>query len=414
LIPVAATALIGCGDSPELGEVALAATAFANDKPAYDFFVSKGLKNFQSAGIVGNLDQESGVNPTVAQYGGGPGRGIAQWSVGGRWDTTPNGNVVWFAGTKGQSAWSLDLQLEFIWYELTTFGYGFSQLKATTNVTDATVVFMAKYEICGTCAQGQRVAYSQAVLNSYGAAPPYAATFVSQTWPYASAPPLTIKCGGAVPAKIVLRNTGASTWNGSTRLGTTQPRDRTSIFAGSDWLSPNRPAAVSGQVGPNADGTFSFSFHGPTGAACVPGTYKECFGVLQEGAAWFSDGAQGGPPDNQIEALIALVPADPAPPPPAQADKGGVKLASEARRPAPADAEVVQIDGGAAVGSNGLSHSTPGEGLQGGCGVAADGGYEGSLEGLLLGLVCAAFARRGMDRRRPARASARARAVLSS
>ena len=42
---------------------------------AYDFFVAKGLANFQSAGIVGNLDQESGVNPGSVQYGGGPGRG---------------------------------------------------------------------------------------------------------------------------------------------------------------------------------------------------------------------------------------------------------------------------------------------------------------------------------------------------
>ena len=93
------------------------------------------------------------------QYGGGPGRGIAQWSVGGRWDTsrerqrrsrTPR--------SKGESCDSLNLQLEFIWYELTTFGYGFSQLKATTNVTDATVAFMDKYEICGTCASTQRIA----------------------------------------------------------------------------------------------------------------------------------------------------------------------------------------------------------------------------------------------------------------
>src|SRR4051812_26829508 len=65
-----------------------ATTAFANDKAAYDFFVAKGLTPFQAAGIVGNLDQESGVNPASVQFGGGPGRGIAQWSVGGRWDSS--------------------------------------------------------------------------------------------------------------------------------------------------------------------------------------------------------------------------------------------------------------------------------------------------------------------------------------
>src|SRR5580658_5394526 len=59
-----------------------------NDKIAFDFFVGKGLSKDQAAGIVGNLDQESGMDPTIWQYGGGPGRGIAQWSAGGRWDTS--------------------------------------------------------------------------------------------------------------------------------------------------------------------------------------------------------------------------------------------------------------------------------------------------------------------------------------
>src|SRR5438874_3170224 len=89
-------------------------------------------------------------------------------------------------------------------------------------------------------------------------------------------------------------------------------RDRASIFAGSDWVAPDR-AATSGNVAPGGNGTFAFAFHGPTGAACVPGTYHEFFGVVQEGVAWFSDNGQGGPPDNQLEALIDLVPGDPEP-----------------------------------------------------------------------------------------------------
>ncbi len=172
---LAALLVIGCVDGvpPEEGERTEALrTAFANDQPAYNFFVAKGLTNFQAAGIVGNLDQESGVNPSSVQFGGGPGRGIAQWSVGGRWDTSANDNVLAFASSRGESATSLNLQLEFIWYELTTFGYGYSQLRATTNVTDATVVFQDLYEICGTCAQSQRIAYAQAVLAAYGSTPP--------------------------------------------------------------------------------------------------------------------------------------------------------------------------------------------------------------------------------------------------
>ena len=283
-------------------------TAYANDKPAFDYFVSKGLTNFQAAGIVGNLDQESGVDPNSVQSGG-PGRGIAQWSVGGRWDTTAGGNnMLAYAAASNQNAHSLQAQLEFIWLELTTEGYGYAQLKATTNVTDATVVFMTKYEICGNCVQTTRINDAQAVLAAYGAIP-YGGSYVSQTWPLASAPALQVTCGESVPATIVLKNTGTKSWTTATHLGTTKPRDRASIFSGSDWSAPNRPAAISGTVAPGANGTFSFTFNGPTGAACVPGTYEEYFGIVQDGASWFSDAGNSGPADDQIEALIELVPA---------------------------------------------------------------------------------------------------------
>src|SRR5205807_2488745 len=112
---------------------------------------------------------------------------------------------------------------------------GFSDLKATANVTDATIAFMSKYEICGTCASSQRVTYAKAVLAAYGATPSYAATYVSQSWPVASMPAMTLKCGDTIDAQIKLKNTGAKPWDTSTKLGTTMARDRASIFAGSEW-----------------------------------------------------------------------------------------------------------------------------------------------------------------------------------
>jgi hypothetical protein len=118
----------GCG-SPGDGGVGSSSEAIVsgttNNETAFDYFVSQGLSYDQAAGIVGNLDQESSMDPTISQYGGGPGRGIAQWSAGGRWDTDPEDNVLWYASRVGQSAESLQLQLEFVWYELTTFpSYG--------------------------------------------------------------------------------------------------------------------------------------------------------------------------------------------------------------------------------------------------------------------------------------------------
>ncbi len=139
------------------------------EKTAYEFFVGKGLRPFEAAAIVGNLQQESSVDPTAIQYGGGPGRGIAQWSVGGRWNADGGDNVVWYARRRGESEWSLTLQLEFIWYELQTYSwYGLSRLRGTTNVTEATVAFQNDFEGCGTCDQSNRIAYAEAVLRAYG------------------------------------------------------------------------------------------------------------------------------------------------------------------------------------------------------------------------------------------------------
>jgi hypothetical protein len=303
----AAVLLTGCvgGAVDESSTEQAATTAFANDKPAFDYFVAKGLTPFQAAGIVGNLDQESGVDPTIAQYGGGPGRGIAQWSVGGRWDTSHDDNVVWYAGTRGEPPKSLQLQLDFIWYELTNIGYGFDALVATSNVTEATLAFMRDYEICGACASSQRIAFAEDVLAAYGDDAVLSASYVSQSWPLATMP-LVLHCGERVTAQITMKNTGTKAWDGDTRLGTTMPRDRASMFAGADWLSPDRPAGIDGTVAPGEDGTFSFSFQAPGGDACVPGTYHEHFGIVQESVAWFAD-----PPDDQIEAQIQLVPGDP-------------------------------------------------------------------------------------------------------
>ncbi|HTQ47383.1 MAG TPA: phage tail tip lysozyme [Polyangiaceae bacterium] len=138
-----------------------------NEKAAYQFFVSKGLKPFQAAGIVGNLEQESNVEPTAIEYGGGPGRGIAQWSVGGRWNSSHDDNVVWYAIREGKNEWSLTLQLEFVWYELETFStYGLGKLRNSTNVSEATIAFEDFFERCGQCEETTRINYAKAVLTA--------------------------------------------------------------------------------------------------------------------------------------------------------------------------------------------------------------------------------------------------------
>ncbi len=156
----------GASEDERVEESASALTA--NDKLAFDYFLVKGLTPVQAAGIVGNLDQESNMNPGAVQPGG-PGRGIAQWSVGGRWNADPGDNAVAYAAAHGKSVTSLGLQLDFIWFELTTFsGYGLSALKKSTTTSAATLAFMTDFEGCGTCLASQRISYAQAALAAYG------------------------------------------------------------------------------------------------------------------------------------------------------------------------------------------------------------------------------------------------------
>ncbi len=135
------------------------------------------------------------------------------------------------------------------------------------------------------------------------AASPYGAGYVSQSFPLASTA-FTMFAGQTLHETIVLKNLGAKAWDGNTHLGTSQPRDRASAFAATTWISPSRLTGVSGSVAPGGTYSFAFDFHAPA----MPGTYHEYFNLVEEGVAWFSDPGQGGPPDDDLEASIVVVP----------------------------------------------------------------------------------------------------------
>lgn len=141
----------------------------ANEHAAFNYFVGKGLSKKQAAGVVGNLDQESGMDPTIKQYGGGPGHGIAQWSVGGRWDTYRGDNEVHYTNVVlGVSRYNLNGQLKFIWHELRDFSYyGLPPLKSSTTIHGATQVFQDDYEGCGDCNFTARYSYAKDAYNRY-------------------------------------------------------------------------------------------------------------------------------------------------------------------------------------------------------------------------------------------------------
>ena len=118
-----------------------------NAEQAFNFFVQKGLSPEQAAGILGNLAYESGsdkIDPNSHQGGGGPGRGIAQWTVDERWVTLQK-----YAADKldGADIWALKTQLLFLWHEFeTTENAAYKGIKAANTVEEATAAFQNLFE----------------------------------------------------------------------------------------------------------------------------------------------------------------------------------------------------------------------------------------------------------------------------
>lgn len=145
-----------------------------NQEKAFNFFMQKGLANFKAAGIIGNLIVESGgpqLDPAVKQFSGGPGRGIVQWEVGGRWDTS-NPNMLDYAKANNLDPLTLEAQLGFLWEEFqTSEKRAFAAVDATTNVDEAASQFMLKFERPrdqSRAAQLSRVRLAEGVLARYG------------------------------------------------------------------------------------------------------------------------------------------------------------------------------------------------------------------------------------------------------
>jgi MYXO-CTERM domain-containing protein len=102
--------------------------------------------------------------------------------------------------------------------------------------------------------------------------------------------PTTLSAGQSAQVWFEFKNTGTTTWTpAATHLGTNDPHDRDSVLAGSDWISPNRPAAVDQDTKPGATGRFTFTVHAPSESAATALT--EQFELVEEGVAWF--GASG-------------------------------------------------------------------------------------------------------------------------
>ncbi|MFI2229518.1 phage tail tip lysozyme [Nocardia testacea] len=132
----------------------------AQVKEMYDYLIKKGFTPAQAAGILGNLQVESGFD--TGAYNPGEGAiGLAQW-LGGR-----RANLEAFAASRGLKVTEWETQLDFMVYELEHSESGaMNKLKSTTTAGDAAAVFDQYYERSSGAARGQRVANAESIATS--------------------------------------------------------------------------------------------------------------------------------------------------------------------------------------------------------------------------------------------------------
>jgi peptidoglycan hydrolase-like protein with peptidoglycan-binding domain len=133
----------------------------ANADTAMNFFISKGWTADQAAGIVGNLQAESGANLKTNAVGDeGQAYGIAQWH--------PD-RAQQFAKVTGKDIQgsSLEDQLAFVQWELThTESKAGDRIKSCETSQDAAAAMDAYYERSSGSARGQRIGNALALMKS--------------------------------------------------------------------------------------------------------------------------------------------------------------------------------------------------------------------------------------------------------
>lgn len=177
---IADTASSGGGGTanPAVCKCSVSATLLAggdNPQKIWNYFVGKGLSALQIAGIMGNLQKESGFNPKRVQgtstpsgdrdimvIDGRTGYGIAQWTSAGRQQNLHN-----LAVSRNTTDGDLGTQLDYLFQEM---GGILEGLKQQVDVRAATLFFHDKFERSADGADGlnMRVSFATAILARFG------------------------------------------------------------------------------------------------------------------------------------------------------------------------------------------------------------------------------------------------------
>jgi hypothetical protein len=155
-----------------------------NAQAAFNFYVAQGLEPHQAAGIVGNLQGESGqgLNPSAINKGdgrdGSDSIGIAQWNG-------PRAEALKaYAASKGTDWTDLNTQLEFLHSELKgpeAKAYaGLTAAKTPEEAGQAMLAFERPKDWNKPGAHPERAQYAARAFSTYGGQPGQAAPIAPQ------------------------------------------------------------------------------------------------------------------------------------------------------------------------------------------------------------------------------------------
>lgn len=121
----------------------------------WQFLKSKGYSEQAAAGILGNMDQESGIMPDIDEGGGGPGYGLVQWTspVAGESGRAYVQRLLAQAGISGDYR-NITTQLKLLDWHMhngqyipsAAYPYSVAEFKALTDIGTATMAFEANFE----------------------------------------------------------------------------------------------------------------------------------------------------------------------------------------------------------------------------------------------------------------------------
>lgn len=134
----------------------------------YGYFNSKGFTIESVAGMLGNLQQESNINPGMKQTASArSGWGLIQW--------TPSSNLTDYATAYGVDWTTGEIQTQLMWDEIINghggqwipkpnkgYPYSGKEFSQLTDVTTACMAYLIERERAGVEAAEKRVAYANA------------------------------------------------------------------------------------------------------------------------------------------------------------------------------------------------------------------------------------------------------------